>query len=386
MVISNPDKMNTLPVFFLAFANDPSNLLQSLKTERIDLEVKLLPIKQERLCELVIEPTATVEDIFRVFNQYKDRIAVFHFAGHSGSDGLLLETEGIVSQIADGGGLAQLFGLQKNLQLVFLNGCSNKAQVAQLQQQGIPNIIATNAAINDTAAVNFAKAFYQAIGSKSNLDEAFTNAEAYLATIGGSDNSSRALLWKKPPPENVFPWEKYFTKPDWSIIKGGAIYGDKPLIPVFMGFHPNDADSANELKKHLSILKRTGQITLTDSTQIHAGEDYDKELKRQLFNARIILIFISPDFMSSDETYEIEAIATERHKAGTAILIPIFCKEVDGIRGENLKPPADFPEFVRLRGLPDEFKKWFIDQWPDKNAAFAHCAKKIRELIDQLRS
>lgn len=90
--------------------------------------------------------------------------------------------------------------------------------------------------------------------------------------------------------------------------------------------------------------------------------------------------------MSSDETYEIEAIATERHKAGTAILIPIFCKEVDGIRGENLKPPADFPEFVRLRGLPDEFKKWFIDQWPDKNAAFAHSAKKIRELIDQLRS
>jgi len=376
--------MNTTPIIFLAFANVRQDFLPFLKEERISLPEMLQPLVQERLCEVIVEPDATAEDIFRIFNQYRDRIAIFHFAGHSGDEGLMLETEGIVSLLASGAGLARLFGLQKNLQLVFLNGCSNKAQVVQLQQEGVSNIIATNAAINDKAAVSFAKAFYQAIGTKSSLDQAFSNAEAYLTTLTGNNNNNRALLWKSQPAGDVFPWEKFFKNPEWSIIKGGAIFGEKPLIPVFLAYHPNDADFADELKKHLSILRRLGMIVVTDSSQITIGQDYGKELQRQLLNARIILIFISPDFMFSDETQEIEAIATERHRAGTAILIPVFCKEVDGIRGENLRPPEWFPSFVQLRGVPDEFKKWFISQWRDKNAAFALCARKIRELVEQL--
>jgi len=384
--VNLPAPMNTKPVIFLAFANDPSNYLEALKQERIIIPQMLQPAIDERLCEVLVEPDATTDDIFRIFNQYKDRIAVFHYAGHSGAEGLQLETDGIVSQLANAGGLAQLFGLQQNLNLVFLNGCSNNQQVNLLQQQGIPNIIATNNFIKDQAAVNFAKAFYQTLGAKNSLNNAYTTAEAYVKTISGQ-GEHRALFWKNKDTATAdFPWEKYFNQPDWSLISGATIYGDKPQIPVFIANHPADEPCLTELKKQLALLKRGGMISIFDSSQIPPGNEKEKELKRQLLNARIILLVISPDFIYADETAEIEAIATQRHKAGTAIVIPILYKEVADLRGENITIPDYYPEFARLRGLPDEHKKWFIGQWPDKDAAYAYIAKRIRERIEQLRN
>lgn len=378
--------MNTKPVIFLAFANDPTNYLEALKRERIIIPQMLQPAIDQRLCEVLVEPDATADDIFRIFNQVKDRISVFHYAGHSGAEGLQLETDGIVSQLANAGGLAQLFGLQQNLNLVFLNGCSNNQQVSLLRQQGIPNIIATNNFIKDEAAVNFAKAFYQALAGKSTLTNCFSNAEAYVKTISGQ-GETRALFWKnKDVAENSFPWEQYFNQPDWSLIKGNVIFGDKPQIPVFIANHAADEPCLTEIKKQLTLLKRSGMISIFDSTQIPPGDEKDKELKRQLLNARIILLIISPDFLDSEDTQEIEAIATERHKAQTAIVIPVLYKEVADLRGENITIPDYYPEFARLRGLPDEYKKWFISQWPDKDAAYAYIAKRIRERIDQLRN
>ena len=44
--------------------------------------------------------------------------------------------------LAFSGGLAQLMGIQKELQLVFLNGCATKGQVEQLFAAGIKAVIA----------------------------------------------------------------------------------------------------------------------------------------------------------------------------------------------------------------------------------------------------
>ena len=46
------------------------------------------------------------------------------------------------------------FGMQKNLKLVFLNGCSTKAQIEVLQNQGIENVIATVKDIDDNVGCN----------------------------------------------------------------------------------------------------------------------------------------------------------------------------------------------------------------------------------------
>ena len=84
------------PVIFLAFANDHSGkeaYLNALKKERIEIQAMLQPAVDAGLCEVVIEPDATAEDVFRVFNLYPNRIAIFHYAGHGSLDGLNLVSE-----------------------------------------------------------------------------------------------------------------------------------------------------------------------------------------------------------------------------------------------------------------------------------------------------
>ena len=60
------------------------------------------------------------------------------------------------NQTTYGSGLAKLFGMQENLKLVFLNGCSTKGQVEALQANNIPNIIATSKSVEDGVAKNLA--------------------------------------------------------------------------------------------------------------------------------------------------------------------------------------------------------------------------------------
>ena len=112
------------PVIFFAFANDKTDetrFLRSLDVEKEAIQKKLAVAIEAGLCEIIIEPDATIDEIIEIFQkpEYRDRIAIFHFAGHAGSFHLSMETaEGNV-EIAHSGGLAAFLGLQENLQLVF---------------------------------------------------------------------------------------------------------------------------------------------------------------------------------------------------------------------------------------------------------------------------
>ncbi len=117
-------KEQNVPVIFLAFANSSSNPLPNLAEEYHRLTATLRPAEAKGLCELVVEPYATLDEILRTFQdeRYRRRIAIFHYAGHADSYRLLLEKADGTSAIAYSGGLAAWLGGQGSLQLVFLNG------------------------------------------------------------------------------------------------------------------------------------------------------------------------------------------------------------------------------------------------------------------------
>ena len=119
------------PVIFLGFANDKQTahgFLRNLTRERNALRVALEGVAQraDPICEVVVESDLSVERIFDIFqdNRYRDRIAIFHYGGHSESYSLLLEDAHGVKAEAGATGLVPFLGSQRNLQLVFLNGCS----------------------------------------------------------------------------------------------------------------------------------------------------------------------------------------------------------------------------------------------------------------------
>ncbi len=370
--------MNTKPLLYLAFANDRSgneSFLSKLKEERHAIPKALQRATDQGWCDTHVEPDATADDLFADFNnaELRSRIAVFHYAGHASGTGWHLENEdSLANKIAHIEGTAGWLCDLPNLELIFLNGCNTQEQIESIHAQCNKNIVATAAAINDDVAVDFAKAFYQALGEGRSIDDAFAGAENYVKVkVGGNTRST----WKIPPSGQTdqFPWVKHYSNPTWSLPKATA--GEKPNIDVFMAYAQEDKEQADQLGKFLKVLKRTGLINTFKMHENQAGTEVEKEVKRQLLNAKIILLLISSDFLIDDLCNEIEETAMKRHYDQTAAVIPVWLKDV---------PLDDNFGFTKLQGLP--FNGIFVNRWADKDTAFTEISKGIQELAKRLGS
>lgn len=172
--------MSTLPVIFLALANDSSSPLPALAEEVRRIKAVLKPALEggAGLCELAIEPYATIESVFNVFQdpKYRGRIAVFHFAGHAGLDFLRFETEGGEGLSADAAALAAFLSRQPSLRLVVLNGCMTAKQAEAMSAAGLPAVIASTVEIADHVGALLAEQFYRALTAGLTVQQAFHDA------------------------------------------------------------------------------------------------------------------------------------------------------------------------------------------------------------------
>lgn len=145
---------------------------------------------------------------------YKNRIVVFHFSGHAGSDRLIFKDG---AAYADG--LASLLGEAKNLRVVILNGCATHDQVQLLLKKGIYAVIATRGKVLDGLAMRFGITFHQALSTKGyGIEEAFKHAVQSLAVSGSiashqfsvSATSVRGLetVWK----DGESQWRLYYNE------------------------------------------------------------------------------------------------------------------------------------------------------------------------------
>ena len=166
--------MKSTPVFLFAFSNDQRNSLQ-LNEEWRQVERALQHAEDAGRLTSNITPGAIKEDIWAKFNRFHDQIVLFHYGGHSHGTGLKLEDSNLA-----GASLATLLGMENNLKLVILNGCSNARQVEALFRQGVPSVIATAAPIQDSRAIQFAQQFYAAVSVGRMLKDAFEVAAAFV--------------------------------------------------------------------------------------------------------------------------------------------------------------------------------------------------------------
>jgi len=202
------------PVVLLTFANPASSregYLRKLAEETRRLRELFAPAVQRELCQVEIRTNVTAKDVFDAFQEFRDRIAIFHFGGHAGSYELLLEKASGESAYADAHGLAGFLGEQKGVQLVFLNGCSTEPQIELLLKAGVNAVIGTSRAIDDEIATDFAARFYNGLLTGADLARAFAEAENDARSSGGGQ--VRGVMVKevdgKPLPEEImdgWPW------------------------------------------------------------------------------------------------------------------------------------------------------------------------------------
>lgn len=99
---------------------------------------------------------------------------IVHFSGHgSGEDGLVFEDEVGKTKFVDAESLAGLFELvASEIECVILNACYSEVQAEAIAQH-ISYVIGMNQAIGDSAALEFAFGFYDALGGGRDFEFAY---------------------------------------------------------------------------------------------------------------------------------------------------------------------------------------------------------------------
>lgn len=99
-------------------------------------------------------------------------------------------------------------------------------------------------------------------------------------------------------------------------------------LKVFISYAHKDERFKLELDEHLSPLRHSGLIEAWSDGEIYAGTDWNQAIATHLSAADVILLLISPAFLSSTYIYRIELEkAMERHNSGGAMVIPILVED-----------------------------------------------------------
>lgn len=204
--------MAQAPVILLAFANDRDAHLELLKEESRELFRTFREMDRKGIVSLHREESAQTRDMYEALVSNRDKVAIFHYAGHAGGTALQLEDGG-----GDAKGLVGILGEQANLKLVFLNGCSSRGQVAGLLDAGVAAVIATSSPIEDRKALEFSTAFYEALASRRTVQQAFQLAADFMQARYGQAISTETILRSSFSPEMLeesdeFPWGLYVNE------------------------------------------------------------------------------------------------------------------------------------------------------------------------------
>lgn len=244
------------PIILSAFANDPTRPLRLAEEERAIREALAFAHDQRRI-ELVHIGHASLTDVYRNFNRFHNRIAIFHYGGHS--DQQFLNLEDVNSRA---GSLSKLIGMQKGLQLVFLNGCGNKQHLTSLFDKGVKAVIATSTSINDQKAQQFAAQFYHALASGKSLATAFETAASFLGHEHPElDIQHRGIMLRQDTTDNL-PWGLYAKDEadlDWAL----------PPVTVI----PDNLDFFQEVSLNIPDINRE-LILMTFTGMAEYGEEH----------------------------------------------------------------------------------------------------------------
>lgn len=144
-------------------------------------------------------------------------------------------------------------------------------------------------------------------------------------------------------------------------------------VKVFYSYSHTDEDFRVELEKHLSLMRRQGEIAGWHDREISAGVEWKDTIDEHLESAEIILLLVSADFLASDYCYEIEMKrAMERHAEGRARVIPVILRKCDW----SAAP------FGKLQALPKNAQP--IKGWTDRDEAYNDVVAGIRKAVAEI--
>jgi hypothetical protein len=171
---------------------------------RLDKEVSAIKkgLQRSRYRDyFVIEQAEAVtwRDMQRAMLDYNPQIV--HFCGHGeGAEGLVFEVEGGKHEFVSADVLAELFSLfADQVECVLLNACYSEVQAEAIARH-VRAVIGMRRAIGDSAAIEFAVSFYDALGAGRPIEFAHKLGCINLKPAKFAQDMIPALKQKSKPP------------------------------------------------------------------------------------------------------------------------------------------------------------------------------------------
>ncbi len=183
---------------------------------RLDEEMRSIQSALERSrsheqFELISRGAVRIDDLRRALLDNEPQVV--HFSGHgTGTNGIVLEDESGQEQLVSTDSLSNLFELFKDkVECVLLNACYSEIQAETIHHH-IDCVIGMERAVTDIAAINFATAFYDALGAGRSYAESFQFGRNNIDLHGILEsltpkikirNNSKTLFANKQPKSNM---------------------------------------------------------------------------------------------------------------------------------------------------------------------------------------
>lgn len=171
------------------------------------------------------------------------------------------------------------------------------------------------------------------------------------------------------PGEPVTPWtEATSTRPGPTATQSGT-----PAIRVFCSYASGDEHSFASFRSHFSPFERNGRIRLWARGMAVAGSDLNRQVEEELAGADILLLFVSPVYLSSETTIYETNRALQRADRNEARVIPIL-----------LRPAAwEQTPLGKLQALPRDGRA--ISTWRNRDEAFVDVIQALSNVLDALQ-
>jgi hypothetical protein len=149
----------------------------------------------------------------------------------------------------------------------------------------------------------------------------------------------------------------------------------KGPVRVFIFYDFDDEQWSNGLQKQLRILERNKKIEVWQGLDINAGLDWDKEIRKELEKAEIVLLLVSPDYLHSEYIAKVEqAIAAKRFTLDEIRLIPVIIRPCPWRESKLLSPLMALPK----RGKP-------VSTWEHIDEAWLNVVEGVSRVVKDLR-
>jgi hypothetical protein len=166
------DKKNKKKKILFLAANQPGDGRLSIDREFRAIDVAVGNSRNRLRLELIPKFAVRYEDFRQALLDHEPQIV--HFSGHGTEDGLVvLDEGGIFPEMMSTEVVSRLFELfSKRIECVILSACYSERQAAAIVKH-IPYVIGMDKEIEDNAAIEFSKGFYDALGAGRSIEDAF---------------------------------------------------------------------------------------------------------------------------------------------------------------------------------------------------------------------